>query len=234
MMKTMGIEGLMDSREMRLVILIALTWLVFGAGSCAQMGRPTSGTSSASVDLLDTGLVGWEQIGGPAGAWRFEDGLLTCEAKGGNWLSTVRPYSDFELSVEFRVASGSNSGVFLRAPHEGDPAYTGMEIQILDDYAPQHAELKPNQFTGSIYDVAAPSERVSRKAGEWQSMILTCRGTLVTVDLNGRTVVDTNLSYFPYKYESHPGLARDRGYIGLQDHGSRVQFRNIRIRVLNK
>ena len=216
---------------MKAVWLGILACIALGAGSCVQTNGPLF---SPSVNLLETGLVGWQQIGGQGTAWRFENGVLTDEGKGDNWLSTVDQYNDFELSLEFRVPAGGNSGVFLRAPHEGDPAYTGMEIQLLDDYAAQYATLKPTQYTGSIYDVQAPSERASKHADEWQSMVVVCRGTKVKVRLNDRTIVDTDLTYFPYKYDTHPGLKRQGGYIGLQDHTGRVAFRNIRIRTLGK
>jgi hypothetical protein len=113
--------------SMNVVRLGILTCIALGAGSCAS-------TNGTGVDLLETGLVGWQQIGGAADAWRYERGVLFCEGKGGGWLSTLGSYDNFELSLEFRVPAGGNSGVFLRAPHEGDPAYTGMEIQLLDDY----------------------------------------------------------------------------------------------------
>jgi len=211
--------------------LTVLVGVALGAGSCARVSLPGR---TGGEDLLATGLVGWQQIGGRQGSWQFADGVLSTEGQGGNWLSTVKQYENFELWLEFRVGPGGNSGVFVRAPHRGDPAYAGMEIQILDDHAEAHRSLRPNQFTGSIYGVQAPSERVTKPAEQWQRMTISCRGPHIEVTLNGRTVVDTNTTYFPYKYESHPGLAQKRGYIGLQDHGSPVAFRNIHIKPLVK
>ncbi|NOX87429.1 MAG: DUF1080 domain-containing protein, partial [Calditrichaeota bacterium] len=100
-------------------------------------------------------LEGWKVIGGKPESWRVKDGILYTSGKGGGWISTVKEFGDFKLSLEFRVPAGGNSGVFIRAPHSGDPAYTGMEIQVLDDYAPVYANLKPWQYTGSIYGVQA-------------------------------------------------------------------------------
>ncbi len=211
--------------------LMVLAGVTLGVSSCGRV--PLPGRTNGE-DLLATGLVGWQQIGGRQGSWQFEDGVLSTEGQGGNWLSTVRQYEDFELSLEFRVGPEGNSGVFVRAPHRGDPAYAGMEIQILDDHARAHSELRPNQYTGSIYGVQAPSERASEPAEQWQKMIVSFLGPLVKIVLNGRTVVDTNTTYFPYKYDSHPGLARKRGYIGLQDHGSPIAFRNIHVKPLTK
>jgi hypothetical protein len=206
---------------------VLLVLVIFGGGSCARMHR-----GSAQQDLLATGLVGWQQIGGEQGSWKFNKGVLYTTGEGGGWLSTVRPYSDFVLSLEFRVPTGGNSGVFLRAPHEGGPAYQGMEIQILDDSDERYSDLRPDQYTGSIYGVQAPSDRASKPAGQWQEMVIACSGPLVKVILNGEKVIDTNVDFYPYKFETHPGLTRRSGYIGLQNHGSRVEFRNIRIKLL--
>lgn len=200
--------------------------LAVGVGSCTRVHVGSEDTS-----LLSTGLVGWQQVEGEQGSWKVENGVLYTEG-GDGWLSTVRQYDDFVLSLEFRLPSAGNSGVFIRAPHEGNPAYQGLEIQILDDAAQQSGDLQPDQYTGSIYDIQAPSERAGGKAGEWQKMAIECRGSRVKVVINSQKVIDTDTSFYPYKINAHPGLARRSGYIGLQNHGSKVEFRNIRLRPL--
>jgi hypothetical protein len=212
--------------RMKALAISLLLPLVLGLGSCHR-GQWKSGSTS----LLSTGLVGWQQIDGEEGSWKLQDGVLYTEG-GSGWLSTVREYDDFVLSLEYRVSPGGNSGVFVRAPHEGNPAYEGMEIQILDDYADEWSALRPEQYTGSIYDVQAPAERASKPPGEWQEMVIECRGPRVTVGLNGEKVIDTSVDFFPYRFDTHPGLMRHGGYIGLQNHGSRIEFRTIRIRQL--
>ncbi len=203
-----------------MVILLSMTVLL---GSCCGLikcnGQP----------LLADGLVGWQQIEGQEGSWKFEDGILYTEGGGGGWLSTTKQYSDFCLELEFRVPPGGNSGVFLRAPHGGDPAYEGLEIQVLDDYAPEYANLRPAQYTGSIYDVQPPAEKASKKANRWQKMTIRCIGPNVQVELNGRKIISANLEEQFDKLEKHPGLARTEGFIGLQNHGSRIEYRNIKI-----
>jgi len=220
--------------RMKAVSAILLLSVTFGAGSCARLreGKVRLLDRPQGSDLLSTGLVGWQQIGGRQDAWHLTDGVLYTEGEGGGWLATLRQYDDFRLSLEFRVPPGGNSGVFLRSPLEGDPAYAGMEIQILDDYAEQWRNLHPYQYTGSIYDVQAPSERATKEAGKWQEMVITAGGPKIVVVLNGHKIIDTKVTYYPYKADTHPGLTRDRGYIGLQSHGSRIEFRNIRIREL--
>lgn len=220
--------------RMRAIVPILLLFVALGAGSCARLGRyeTVALPRTGGDDLLSTGLVGWQQIGGTQDAWHYQDGILYTEGQDGGWLATLRQYGDFRLSLEFRVPPGGNSGVFIRSPLEGDPAYTGMEIQILDDYAEQWRGLNPYQYTGSIYSVQAPAERATKKAGQWQKMTITACGPQIEVVLNGRKIIDTNVTYYSDKTDSHPGLTRDGGYIGLQNHGSRVEFRNVRIRVL--
>ena len=177
-------------------------------------------------------LSGWQPIAGADGHWKVADGNLYCEG-GGGWLSTSEQYGDFELELEFRVPEAGNSGVFLRAPHQGNPAYQGMEIQVLDDYAEKYANLRPAQYTGSLYDVAPATKRVTKPAGQWQTMSILCDGRRVRVKVNGETIVDVNLDDHQEKLETHPGLNRVKGYIGLQGHGSRLDYRKIRIRALH-
>jgi hypothetical protein len=213
--------------RVRVLSALGSLFLLFYAGSCARMQ-----TSRSDVDLLATGLVGWQQIGGQPGAWCFADGVLWVEGKDGGWLATSRPYGNFGLSLEFRVSPGGDSGVYLRAPLAGDPACAGVEIQIADDYARRSSPREPWQYTGSIYGVQAPSDRVSWEAGRWQEMVIIAEGLRIRVGLNGKKIVDTDLTYYAHLVDTHPGLARRAGYIGLQSDGSRVEFRNLTIREL--
>lgn len=210
----------------KISLVVGLFGVVLAISSCTEL------KSSSSCSLLANGLVGWQQVGGQPGGWGLEDGILYTKGGHGGWLATNREYGDFILELEFKVPPAGNSGVFLRTPLEGDPAYVGMEIQILDDDTDKYGKLRPEQFTGSIYDVQAPSERVTKKANEWQKIVIMCKSQKVQITLNGKKIIDTNLEYYPHKYGKHPGLKRTSGYIGLQDHGSRIDFRNIRIKEL--
>ena len=177
-------------------------------------------------------LEGWQVINGKPESWQVEDGILFTTGKGGGWLSTTREFQDFRLELEFRVPADGNSGVFIRSPHQGDPAYSGMEIQVLDDYAAIYSKLKPWQYTGSIYGVQAPAQLVSKSAGQWQKMVITCMGARVQVDLNGIKTIDANLIEHMDKCREHPGLQRRGGYIGLQNHSTRLEYRNIKLEEL--
>ncbi|MBX7166958.1 MAG: DUF1080 domain-containing protein [Pirellulales bacterium] len=175
-------------------------------------------------------LSGWQAIDGPESAWKVVDGMLVCSGSEGGWLSTTEQYSDFEIRVEFRVPKGGNSGVFLRAPHQGNPAFAGMEVQVLDDADAQYANLQPYQYCGSLYGLAAAKPRVSKPAGEWQSMHIRCVGRKVEVTLNGTQIVKANLDDYQDQLKEHPGVARTSGYLGLQNHGSTLEYRKVEVR----
>lgn len=181
-------------------------------------------------------LTGWRVVTAPAYGgytdhWKAAGGVLSC-SPGGNWLASDKQYGDFELKLEFRLARGGNSGVLLRCPLDGHPSKDGMEIQLLDDDAPEYAQLKPYQYCGSLYGVEAAKRGATRPAGEWQSMNVLCQGTHVRVTLNGTVVVDTDTSKHPKALAEHPGLKRTRGHVGLQYHSTHVSFRNVALREL--
>lgn len=174
-------------------------------------------------------LDGWQIIGDANQQWQVKDSVLFTEGEGGGWLSTTREFADFKLEMEFRLPPGGNSGVFIRTPLQGDPAYTGMEIQVLDDYADEYKNLKVWQYTGSIYGVQAPAQRVSKNAGQWQKMEITCRGPQVSVILNDVKIIDASLIDFGHLENTHPGLKHRKGFIGLQNHSTKIEYRNIRL-----
>jgi hypothetical protein len=177
-------------------------------------------------------MSGWEPVGGKPGNWEVRDGLLVTRGEGGGWLSTAKTYDNFVLRLEYKTGPGGNSGVFICSPRSGDPAYTGMELQVLDDEAPMYKDLKPVQYTGSIYGVVPAKRGHTRPAGQWNAMEITANGPKVTVKLNGTTIVDADLTEHSDAAEAHPGIRRKDGYIGLQSHSDPVEFRNIAIKEL--
>jgi hypothetical protein len=177
-------------------------------------------------------LTGWKRHGGKADTWGAEKGILFVNKGGGGWLMTEKEYSNFELRLEFKVPKGGNSGVALRSPMKGDPAYTGMEIQILDD--PAYKGLQKWQHTGSIYGVVPSSKQPTKAVGEWNTYRIVCKGRQVSVELNGEKIVDANLDDYKEEHgKKHPGILRDKGHVGLQEHGGRVEFRNIFLKELD-
>jgi len=179
-------------------------------------------------------LSGWTTVGGEGEHWFADGRRFYTEGEKGGWLSTNAEYSDFELLLEFRVPVGGNSGVFLRAPHTGNPAYEGMEVQILHDAAEQYKDLEPWQYCGSLYSVAAPRLGATLGANTWQKLRIRCDGTSVETWLNTYDLYTVDLATAKSHHDPHPGLKRKQGHIGLQNHGTRVDFRNVWIRPLNE
>lgn len=177
-------------------------------------------------------LEGWTTVGGQEGNWVVEDGLLITKGAGGGWLSTAKEYDNFVLKLEFRLKTGGNSGVFIRSPHSGDPAYSGMEIQVLDDDADVYKSLQPYQYCGSVYGVVAARRGKVKPAGQWNAMEIKADGPHITVKLNGATVTEADLTEHADAAKQHPGIKRPGGYIGLQSHSEPVEFRNIQLHEL--
>jgi hypothetical protein len=177
-------------------------------------------------------LTGWKATG-KMEVWGADPdkGILFVDKGGGGWLMTEKEYSDFELRLEFKMPKMGNSGVGLRSPLKGDPAYVGMEIQLLDDA--NWKGLRPAQHTGSIYDVVPAEKVVTRPHGEWNQMRIVAKGRKVLVELNGTKLVDANLDDHTEKHaKRHPGLLRQSGHIGLQSYNYRVEFKNIFLKPL--
>lgn len=185
------------------------------------------------VPLVEgSSLKGWESVGGKAENWTAQDGLLITKGDGGGWLSTRDEYDDFHLKLEYKLQSGGNSGVNIRSPHTGDPAYTGIEIQILDDDDDRYKDLKPFQYCGSVYGIVAAKRGSTKPAGEWNAMEVIAKGTKIQVILNGATIIDADLKDHESAAKEHPGMKRPGGYVGLQSHSEPVEFRNVMIRRL--
>ncbi len=179
-------------------------------------------------------LTGWQGMQGPPDNWGVKDGVLTCTGgKGSHWLATTAEYGDFELSLEFNLLANGNSGVFIRAPKQGTPYVDGMEIQLLDDYGEKWKNLKPDQFTGAIYAALAPSRRVTKPAGQWQKMRIRCVGRKCQVWVNGEQIIDADLDQLAEKFgKKVPGLKRNSGLIGIQNHGAPCSFRSILVKMV--
>jgi Domain of Unknown Function (DUF1080) len=180
-------------------------------------------------------LSGWKLVGGHGPGYVVQDGRIVCPADGGGNLFTEKEFANFVLRFEFLLAPGANNGIGIRAPYEGDAAYKGMEIQILDDGDDVYkGKIRPEQYHGSVYDLIPARTGFRKPVGEWNQEEITANGRQITVKLNGVIILDANLDIVkePKLLEKHPGAARTSGHIGFLGHGSHVEFRNIQIKEL--
>ena len=174
--------------------------------------------------------AGWVQL--DKGKWTVEGGALVCDGGGSGWLRSEKTYDNFIVRLEWQIAPNGNSGVFIRAPEKGRSSRLGFESQILDD-----AGKPPDKnSTGSIYDIIPPAKAANKPAGEWNTEEIVCDGPHITVTLNDEKIQDfrTDDPEINAKQDRihKPILRHKAGYIGLQNHGACVRFRNLRIKPL--
>ena len=188
--------------------------------------------------------AGWQ---GNIKGYVVKDGMIIVEPKlGGGNLYTADEYGNFIMRFEFKLTPGANNGLGIRTPLSGDPAYVGMELQILDNTAQKYQNLQDYQFHGSIYGVV-PADKTKRWyqkpvakwnsddwiSGDWNYQEVIARGNQITVKLNGATIVDANIEEPSKTMDNHPGLKRRKGYICFCGHGDKLAFRNLRIKALD-
>jgi hypothetical protein len=169
---------------------------------------------------------GWSQ----SGNWEIQDGAFARVRPGGplTFERHVVP-DDFELRFEWKASKGCNSGVYYRPGQ--------VEYQVLDDENSPYGE-NPRQSAASLFFCMAPSKRVARPFGEWNTARILCKGSVIEHWLNGERVL--SFDYADPKWSREVGLLRIRGgdltgrggKLWLQDHGQDVAFRNLRWRTL--
>ena len=173
--------------------------------------------------------------------YTLEDGcisMIPSKSYGGN-LYTKNEYGNFVYRFEFQLTPGANNGVGIRTPMEGDAAYVGMEIQILDCEHPIYKNITPLQHHGSVYGIIpakADHHDAFKPAGEWNYEEIVADGDNIKVTVNGVVIMEGNIREATKNgtadHKKHPGLFNKKGHIGFLGHGSPVKFRNIRIKEL--
>jgi hypothetical protein len=233
---------------------VLITGLVTSCGSKSNSKKESSkddGFSSIFDGKTTTGWRGYNKPVFPAAGWDVVDGTLHCigsgtgEAGSGGDIIYDRKLSNFELDLEWKISEGGNSGIFILAQEiSNEPIYkSAPEMQILDNDKHPDARLgvDGNRMAGSLYDLIPAKPQNTKPAGEWNHVhILVYQGTVV-FSQNGANVVEFHLWTDDWKkmvanskfkdWEWFLNTAKE-GYIGLQDHGNDVWFRNIKLKVL--
>jgi hypothetical protein len=176
-----------------------------------------------------------DQWMGNTEGYRVEEGVMVVHPDLGHGnLYTKDEYANFEYRFEFQLTPGSNNGLGIRAPLNGDAAYVGMELQILDNEAAMYKNLQPYQYHGSVYGVIPAKRGYLLPTGEWNKEEVVVNGTKIKVTLNGTVILDGDIKEASLKgtadHKEHPGLQRTTGHIGYLGHGDVMRFKNIRVK----
>lgn len=240
----------------RTLVLIAVTIAVTAAGcSDSNPNRPgqtdepqgpntlTPAERAAGWRLLFDGrtTTGWRGFKQPSmpGGWQVVDGALT-RVSGGGDIITIDQFANFELALEWQIGPGGNSGIMYRVTEAGDFTFqTGPEMQVLDNAGhPDGASSLSS--AGACYGLYPPTSDATRPVGSWNAVRIIANGTHVEHWVNGVKIVEYEIGSADWTMRWQASPHRDAvlygrspsGYIALQDHGDRVAYRSIKIRVM--
>jgi hypothetical protein len=214
-------------------ILILSVTMAFGQEEVPPINKGDDGF--ISIDVSD-GFAGWivegstmrEEGDSKQSVWHVQDGVVVCRGGGFGFLRYDRPLTDFVFRCECRMGPGCNSGIGIRGvkftgPRETRPSFAGYEVQLLDD-----GGAKPTRTSsGSLYRYVAPTSVSIKPPGDWNAIEIECRGPKIRITINDVTVQDVDQS----KIEAIAGKPL-AGYLSLQNHGSPVEFRRLRLKEL--
>ncbi len=182
-----------------------------------------------------TNINSW--TGNTAG-YLIQEGALVVSPEngsGGN-LYTKEEFCDFIYRFDFQLTPAANNGIGVHAPLQGDAAYLGIEVQVLDSEHPIYATLQPYQYHGSVYGVIPAKRGYLKPTGEWNSEEIVVKGTKIKVTLNGTVIVDGDYASASKNgtmdHKEHPGLLNKTGHLGFLGHGDVLRFKNMRVKKL--
>lgn len=168
--------------------------------------------------------------------WKAVDGVFTRDDKGGDAIYKAEQFENFILSLDWKIADKGNSGVFIRLSSEKDWINTGAEIQILD--LNEAGEMsRPTHIAGSLYDLVGAPDGVRMKPGEWNHFDITCDGPKISCKMNGAQTFAIDVTEEKWqkpqgKFKLPYGTLPRKGWLMLQDHGAKVEFKNIKLKPL--
>lgn len=199
------------------------------------LGTPSTGVGDEWITLFDgTDLSAWDNGAGgaPGAGWTIEDGTLTRTSRAG-YIWTKKRFGDFVLELEFKTEG--NSGVFIRTGDPKNCVQTGLEMQV-----ERPSDRLTKHSVGALYDALAPSAPAAKTG--WNKVVITAKGSKVSFELNGKRIIDADLDDWKEAGKNPDGTKNKyrtalkdfprEGHIGLQDHGAKVSFRNIRVKPL--
>jgi hypothetical protein len=219
--------------------------LVLSAGLFCWMASTTAvAADNALTD--EEKAAGWQLLfnGQDAAGWKcnngkepaetvVEDGTLVPYKSGGYVLIHEKQYGDFIFKCDVKMPEHCNSGIFFRIGNLKNPVQTGFEVQVLNDN-----RVSRNGW-GSLYDLVAPGKNNLKPTGQWNSVVITCKGPAITIATNGEEVTRMNCDDW-----TEPGKCPDgsknkfkaaikdfprKGYLGFQDHGAKVWYKNVKV-----
>jgi len=188
-------------------------------------------------ELLFNGedLSGWQRVEEGYAGWAVVDNCICLTDRGG-MLFTVEEFDDFVLKAEYRLDKEVNSGIFFRVGDPKDHVQKGIEMQVLDDLGrpiDKHSH-------GAVYDCLEPAKLMTKPTGEWNCVTITCQGSRIHIVMNGEEIIDMDVDRWtepnqnpdgtPNKFKTAFKDLPRKGLIGVQDHGGRVWYRNLKIK----
>jgi len=223
---------------------MVITLTLLACSSFAVDNQLTDKEKADGWQLLFDGktLNGWKTSDGNPSKTPVEEGCINPHGCGGYMMIHEKEWTNFILSLDFKISKGCNSGIFLRTfpltpPPGKDVGWNGIEVQVLDTTTNGMTD------TGAIYDLVAPTKNAMKPAGEWNHIEITCNMNLIDVLLNGEKVTRIDLDQFDTMGKRPDGSEHKfsglifknhyrHGYIGLQDHGSPCWYKNIKLKQL--